>query len=356
MNPLRVVGNQILANGTPIVFRGRLSAKLIPWLAKGKPEKAYAWVEHCQKLGINLLKVHGEGEKPEGILSDPPHWKPWPIQQMLNGNRVQYEQVKRAPLVDLYRLSHETGMAFEYVIDATLKNIAGMSSGMISHAISRTLDVCRDIAGTWPEAKIIFCFHDAYNVGAVRINEDKGALGLQAGRCRRWVRMVGDDKQTEFSFRSPGPQWKPEQYPDALIMVSEAGGDVGYPCGDGVKEYPIAATQTTDQVDLGRLRRFKAPVWIDATRWADDATVDGYMAFLEWCGKKGIHVIITDRKGALTDTMLPVTDLERRLRGESPLPPEPPPPEPEPEPPPEPESEPEWKTVFEREHYRVQER
>ncbi|GAG06178.1 unnamed protein product, partial [marine sediment metagenome] len=217
MNPIRIVGSQIMVDGTPTVFRGRLSAKFIPWLAKGQHERAHEWIEHNQKLGINLLKIHGEGEMPAGVLADPPHWKPWPIRQMLNGNRVEYDQIKRTPLVDMYRISHETGMAFEYVIDATLKDIVGMPSGMIGHAISRTLDHCRDIAGTWPQAKIIFNFHDAYNRGVVAINEGKGALGLQAGRTRRWVRMVGDDKQTQFSFKQPGQEWQPEQYPDAAI-------------------------------------------------------------------------------------------------------------------------------------------
>ena len=338
MNPIRIIGSQIMVDGVPTVFRGRRSDKLIPLLAHGHYERAYEWVEHNKKLKIDLLKVPGEGEKPEGILSGPPHWKPWAIQQMLNGNRVQYDQVKRAPLVDLYRLSHETGMAFEYVIDATLKNIPGMPSGMIGHAISRTLDHCRDIAGTWPAAKIIFCFHDAYNVGVVKIDEGKGALGLQAGRTRRWARMVGDDKQTQFSFRSPGPEWKQEQYVAAAIVVSEAGGTVSYPCGDGVKEYPIAATQTAGlQIDLGRLKRFRKPVWVDATEWADDSNVDRYVAFLEWCERKGVHVIITDRKGALTDTRLPLTELERRLGGIEP--------EPDPDPDPDPDPEPEWETL-----------
>ncbi len=333
MNPIRIVGSQIMVDGAPVVFRGRLSGKFIPWLAKGKYDRAYEWIDLNQKLKIDILKVHGEGERPKGVYANPPHYKPWPIEQMTKvhpdgkvGNRVRMDQVKRGPLEDMYRLSSETGMAFEYVIDCTLKDIEGMPSGMIGHAISRTLDTCRDIAESWPQAKVIFNFHDAYNIGVVKIDEGKGALGLQAGRTRRWVRMVGDEKQTQFSFRRPGPAWKPEQYPDAAIMVSEAGGTISYPCGDGVREYPIAATQTEGlQVDLGRLRRFRKPVWIDATEWATDDNADRYIAFMELCERKDVHLIITDEKGALTDARLPLTELERRLGGVIPPPPPPPP-------------------------------
>lgn len=302
-NSVQVVGKQILFDGKEVLILGRLSGKFLPYLNHGGMNRCLEWIEFNQKLGFNLLKIHGEGMEPQGMYTQSPRYKPWPRQQMLNGNRVEDRQVDKAMLRTVHRLSHETGIAFEFTIDCTMKYISGLSSGMIGHVVSRTIDASRFCREEYPKAKIIFNLHDGFNIGVVKIEK----LKQQSKRVRRW-RLKGNWNQTKYSFTSPGPRWKMEQDAAAVIMVSEWAKDVSYAVGDGWDEYPIAAVKVEKPslTVVKRLRRFNKPVWIDGSA-AEVTPTD-----VETAVMLHTHLIVEDRKGALMENA-PLTELEKFL-------------------------------------------
>ncbi len=333
MNPVQIKNGNIYYDNKEVKIFCRYSPRFLAYLHHGQRDMMMEWIEWNQKLNFTALEVLGELQQPPAELEGPPSLKGiWPIQQMLNGNRVQDLNDKNKSLIELlYGISSETGMAFIYTIDATLKNIEGMSSGMIGHAISRTLDYCRGVAKFYPWAKIIFNFHagwdTAWNSNAPdeqRIKLGLWELGQQAGRCRRWVKIVNNEKWTKMSSTSPGEEWKPEQYPQAAIMVEEGHGTVRYPTGKGVKEFPITAirAQTLNTFGLGNLHR---PVYLSKTPFVTEENLEDYTNFMHNMSRRGAHFCVVDEKGMRTDPGIEKTKFEKYIWPDTSPPPPPPP-------------------------------
>jgi hypothetical protein len=141
---LRVNGNKVFFNGVETYIRGRSSFKFMAWInshysGKNQLGKAKEWIEWNQSLGINLLRVFGETEDwyDHGIFGSPPNNKKvWNLDELRAGHRPKSLTVKNEKMVtELFRLSHQTGMAFEYVIDATLKHTPGVDAGNESSSL-----------------------------------------------------------------------------------------------------------------------------------------------------------------------------------------------------------------------------
>lgn len=352
MNPIQIDGTQVRYDGKAVRIFARESGHFMNLLAKGQDLKP--WIDWNRKLGFNTLKVYAEQHAPRGLWAEKPTLLGiWPISQLKRGNRPTSLNMKNLNLLaGLYEISHETRMAFIYTIDATLHRIEGISSGMIGHCISRTMEEARELANSYPLAKIIFNYHhawdDAWNAGSddpKRIKLGKWELGMQAGRCRRWVRMVNGNKVTMMSFEKPGGAgWEPEQYPEAVIMCEGKVGRPTYPVGKGVKQFPIHAYKVNELVARGRSKT--VPTLISETplkRIPDsefETWIPAYKQFLSQCERLGIGLVVTDAKGIRTDVTEAVTPLEEFLLGKPIEPPL------------------EWRTITEwvwgGQHYRLQ--
>lgn len=338
MNSVQIKNGNVYYDGKEVKIFCRYSPKFLAYLVHGKRDKMLAWIGWNQKLGFNTLEVLGELHQPPLILDKPPGLKGiWAIQQMLNGNRVEELNEKNKKLLfELYQISHLTGMAFIYTINCTLKDIVGMYSGMIGHTISRTLEFCRTVAEGHPKAKIIFNFHNGWNTAwnanmpdAARVKLGLWELGQQAGRTRRWFKtwVLNKDviKETKMAFKSPGSEWKPEQYPEAAIMTEEGHGTVTYPTGKDVKEYPITAIrpQSLRTFGMGNLHR---PVYLSKTPPVTEDNYYDYISYMDTMRRRGFHFCVCDAKGQETDSSSETTKFEQYLIGDVPPPPPPPPP------------------------------
>jgi len=338
MNPVKVRRDEILFDGQSVQILEYISGKFIAHLSRGRIDYCERWIAHCQELGFNSLRVFGEEMQPKPGYEHPPHYRPWPLNQMLNGVRVKENQVDRWMLEALYSISQKTGMAFSLVIDNTLKDIDGLAemednkgAGMIGHVISRTLDVCRQVAEQYPGGKVIFDFHYGWDTGVVKFKDSKAGLNQQAKRVRRWVKGTYPNHSVEYSYTSPGSEWRPEQYPDAVISVSQSGGEFSYEVGTShMYDYPIIAIQAPGGMEpfpLGPAATTRAPIFVTKSEFATDDNHDQYVRFFEWALDAGLHLCVCDQKGASTDLQMPKTKLEEYLVGEDPPPPPPPPPD-----------------------------
>ena len=330
MNPIRINGNQVLYDQKPVRIFARESGHFMNRLAKG--QDLVPWIDWNRELGFNTLKVYAEQHAPTGLWAEKPALLGiWPIAQLKKGNRPRALNTKNAALLHrLHEISHASGMAFIYTIDATLHRIEGISSGMIGHCISRTMEQARTLASEFPKAKIIYNYHHAWDLawnadavlGEKRVKLGHWELGMQAGRCRRWVRQVGvSGKATMMSFDKPGGGgWEPEQYPEAVIMCEGKAGKPTYPRGFGVKQFPIYAYKTDFLLNKGRSKTI--PTLISQTPLMDNDHLDAYARFFTVCERLGIGTVLTDTKGILTDVEAPTSPLENLLLGEPPPSPE----------------------------------
>jgi hypothetical protein len=321
---------------------------------KNQLGKAKEWIEWNQSLGINLLRVFGETEDwyDHGMFGSPPNNKKvWNLDELRAGHRPKSLTVKNEKMVtELFRLSHQTGMAFEYVIDATLKHTPGVDAGVIGHCIRQTMSKFRTLQSEYPGALILVNFHNewgAHNKAGLTLQE----LNSQAMRARRWKK----GSETAVQFTKPGEGWEPEQWPEGAIMVDHGGrDDFEYRCGTGPYDFAMAAIHP-ERVPEDRewwqmpntlpwLRSHGRPVYFsesklnvddrDAARamawygnrrsWSDD--LEHYIDFMETAKDNGIHFCIHDEKGMQTDAGWPrlTTRLEEYLGGNPPPPPPPP--------------------------------
>jgi len=346
MNTVEVKNGKILFDGRETYVLGRTSFKLMALLNqhfKGSPandaplHQAEKWIEWCQKLGFNLLRIFGETEdwlvnRHPMFGSYPQNHKVWDLNQLLRGERPRrLTRLNERMLEMLFKLSQSTGMAFEYVVDATLKhtkrNNGHIPAGTIGHCIRQTLTFMRTLQGGFPKAKIIVNFHnewDAHNKAGLELGE----LNAQAGRARRWVRVDGNKKETAKSFTSPGAGFEPEQWPEAVIMVDHGGrDDIEYRCGSGTDDFMLAAIHperaSRDWWELpptlNELRSFGQPVYFSESKmfvdpadreragqwyggnrrsWTDDLT--RYLQFIETAKNEDIHFCLHDEKGVGT--------------------------------------------------------
>lgn len=388
---LRVQGKNILFNGEAQDFiLGRTSFKFLGHVHAGNIEGARNWIEHNQRIGVSLLRVLGETHYWQGhqMFGSPPRIdNVWDWGSLENGHRpTSIENNNRKILDALYNLSQETGMAFEYVVDATMKHAApDIPWGTIGHCIRQTLRASLELEDKYPNALVMFNFHnewDAHSDGSWRRQygdvPNRRDLALaevnqQARRARRWKR----GEETVVSFNSPGSGWSPEQNPGATILLDHGGRDtIQYNTGTGPNEYPIIALHPSrsgewwNHTNRDYLQYLNGPVPVyfseskmyvdpvDRERalewyprevgWTTD--LDKYMQFLDGAKELGIHFCIHDEKGIGTQSDWPreETPLESELLGRGgspPLPPAPPEPPPGPVPPTPPPSD-GWELVF----------
>jgi len=164
----------VLFNGVVTPILGRSSFKFMAHLRYGNLDGAKNWIEHNQKLGVNLLRVFGETQYWEGhpMFGSPPILSDvWDYGALENGHRpTEVTGLNARMLRDLFSLSAQTGMAFEYVVDATMKHAdPPIPWGTIGHCVRQTLSFMRKLQQEFPKALIMVSTHnewDAHSRGA----------------------------------------------------------------------------------------------------------------------------------------------------------------------------------------------
>jgi hypothetical protein len=330
----------------------------------GWETKAKQWIELNQRLlGEHVvLRVFGEtggwtthpmfGSEPkdEGI------WNLKELRQLAkDGVRIRrLTPLNRKVIEWLVRESHNTGVAFEYVVDATLKHTEGLVTATTDHAIRQTAVYFRELIdgpdAPYHNAAILFEARNEWNAHN-KMRTKLSDVNMWAQRMYRWAK--GDDRK--IRFKSPGKDWIAEQWPEGHMIVDgtvDNGVNVGLSAGlfkmslehpdrDRPKWWELPPTYEQlkadargapfgynesilygDQEDKERLR-----AWYGARGWTVD--LPHYMDWYNTCKNKVRYFIIHDEKGMQCDTHWPraVTRLEAEL-GDYIPPPPPPPPEP----------------------------
>jgi hypothetical protein len=361
-------GKNVFFNGEQVHILGRSSFKFMGHLRWGNVDGAKNWIAHNQKLGINLLRVFGETEFWDGhqMFGSPPTITDvWDYNALSHGHRpTQVSDLNGKMLTDLFKLSHETGMAFEYVVDATMKHASpDIPWGTIGHCVRQTLRYMRVLQELYPKALVMVNTHnewDAHSFGSWHANygdisatelREKALreVNMQASRARRWKN--GDAVQV--SYTSPGPGWEPEQWPECTLIVDHGGrNDIEYDASPGPHHYDMKTLhprrdgewwKVCERIDQpGDIPTYfsESKMWVDpadsvrAQQWYRSGTayttdLTKYLYFMDDAIEKGIHFTIHDEKGMQTDSGWPrdLTVLENELLGSGPPPPPPPPPE-----------------------------
>ena len=360
-------GKKILFNGEQVQIFGRSSFKALGHLRAGNEAGLRNWIDHCQRYGFNLLRVFGETEYWEShpMFGSPPTIKDmWDGGALQNGDRPKgLKDINRQVIDSMFRISQETGMAFEYVVDATLKHATpkDIAWGTIGHCVRQTLSFMRGMQDKYPRALVMVNFHnewDAHSQGSWRAQYGKEMsardlranalreLNMQASRARRWKN--GD--MTEVSYISPGHGWEAEQWPEAVILVDHGGrveieykADVSPDSYDLVTLHPSRGGEWWKHDGRPYLKYLDGPIptyfsesklWVDpvdAARaktwypnlngWTTD--IDKYVTFMEGAKNLGIHFVVHDEKGMQSQSGWPraETKLEDYLKGGAPPPP-----------------------------------
>jgi hypothetical protein len=329
---------------------------------EGWETRAKMWIEHNQRLlgEHTILRVFGETGDWSGhqmFGSEPKDEGIWNLDELRDlakrGIRIRRLTPLNRKVIDwLCRMSHETGIAFEYVVDATLKHTEGLVTGTTDHAIRQTALYFRELIdgkdAPYPNATIVFEARNewnAHNKTKTKINQ----VNMWAQRMYRWAK--GDDRKVQF--RSPGDDWVPEQWPEGHIIVDKStgnGANVGPEPGNfkmslehpdrdrpqwwtlpptfeqlvtDARGVPFGYNESIlycDEEDWTRVRS-----WYGARGWTTD--LDHYLMWLDNCKDSVRYFIIHDEKGMQCDTHWPrgATRLETEL-GDYPPPPPPPPP------------------------------
>jgi hypothetical protein len=262
----------------------------------------------------------------------------------------------------MFKMSQETGMAFEYVVDATLKHADDpIPWGTIGHCVRQTLAYMRDLQAKYPNALVLVNFHNEWDAHSrqswladPKVQTKKRALkevNAQAMRARRWIK----DDDVEVSYTSPGVGWDPEQWPEAVIIVDHGGqNEIDYAANEGPSTYdmytlhPKRGGRWHTLVDVGVFDQYLAgplptyfsesKLWVDpvdgerAAGWygAQSYTTDlgKYEHWVDSAVAEGIHFVVHDEKGMQSVSSWPRSEtlLEARLKDSVPPPPPPPPP------------------------------
>ena len=200
---------------------------------------AQQWVEHNQEIFDReevVLVVFNEeagwspcpGTPPSCMFGQEPRdqgmWNLTQLQKLASRNqrvkREHFSAMNLKTIEFMFEVSHKTGCIFEWCIDATLKSETGINVGTIDHIIRQTARWCRELQGKYPKAAVIirtrneWKAHQGHPVTLANVN-------AWATRFYRWKRN-GD---TRVAFKSPGPGWLPEQWPEAMLMVDRGGGN-----------------------------------------------------------------------------------------------------------------------------------
>ena len=257
LNNLHITNGKWVVDGVvKPCWLGRGSFKLANMLSMhyaglegGWLDMASRWIEHNQRLlGENvILRVFGEtggwggpghpsGRRDHPMFGSRPYdagiWDLEDIQtRSAEGRRIEnLTFLNKNVIARLMKFSHETGCAFEYVVDATLKHTVGLGTPgnewlktpITDHAIRQTASYMRDQMETFPKAKIIL---EARNEWTAHNKMGTGLDGVNmwAARFYRWAKE--DDGEKRFAFSSPGANWSAEQWPEGYIVVDRSLGN-----------------------------------------------------------------------------------------------------------------------------------
>lgn len=145
----------------------------------------------------------------------------------------------KAVLREAFRLSHTTGVIWEWPIVATIKHTDGMCTGICDHHIRQTGEEMRELGKEFPNAAFIVSAineWDAHN----KVGYTLGQINQLASRWYRWVSPDGTFKA--ISFTAPGAGWVPEQFPEAMLIVDHGGKDTfDYDCGQEAGKFQMGA-------------------------------------------------------------------------------------------------------------------
>ena len=215
---------------------------------------AKRWIEHMQGiLGQNThLRVFGEtggwekGHRKSRVGhpmfgSMPSDAGIWDIADLrnraANGQRIK----KLTPLNEsviwwLLNCSHETGVAIEYVVDATIKHTEGLVTATTDHAIRETSEFMRALyrgetkggREALPNAKIIIGARnewEAHNgVGDEKPRTSLREVNMWAERFHRWE--LGEEKNYIYSYSDPGNGYGGRQWMEGFIIVDDSNNGV----------------------------------------------------------------------------------------------------------------------------------
>ena len=354
-----------LANMLSKYFAGHDGQK---WLVM-----AERWVEWNQLLlGENvILRVFGETGGWEGhpmFGAEPADAGIWDLEDLrkrsAEGRRIKELTGLNKKVIEwLMKTSHESGVAFEYVVDATLKHTEGdgsegnqwLHTPITDHAIRQTCEYMRELwLQKYPKVKIVIEARNeawAHNKMRTKLNE----VNRWAERFYRWEREVDGDKEIKLAFASPGSDWVCRQWPEGYIVVDRSVGNgvhVGTEPGrhkmglrhpdrepKDRKWWELPTDMEQDRADCRGtpLGYNESMPYVDeedyarAREWYGSDITSDLSRYLEWmenCRQAVEYFIIHDEKGMQCDVDWPrkETRLEAELRGLSPPPPPPPPP------------------------------
>jgi hypothetical protein len=333
-------------------------------------DKSARWIEHNQRLfGQDvILRVFGETGEWRGhpMFGSPPYdagiWNIEDLQaRSAEGIRIKHLTSLNEKVIErLMRFSQETGCAFEYVVDATLKHTPGnetagndwLKTSITDHAIRQTCEYMRGLMGRYPRAKIIVEARNEWRAHN-KMRTKLGQVNMWAERMYRWERHDGE---LRLALRSPGPDWSCRQWPEGYIVVdgTNDGVNVGpepgrfkmgltHPDRDPTDrkwwEIPTDIRQLRDDCRGVPLGFNESKLYVDA---ADSDRADQWYRgksyttklnrYLDWFNAAVDQVdyfIIHDEKGMQCDPdwPRPMTALEEEFGGYNPptppLPPEP---------------------------------
>ncbi len=336
----------------------------------GWEDKANRWIEHNQRLlGEHvILRVFSETGGWSGhpmFGAAPADQGIWDIEHLRDlsekGRRITELTPLNKRIVEwLLKASHETGVCFEYVVDATLKHIEGLTTPMTGHAIRQTALYMRELQqDKYPNAVILMEARNelfAHN----RMKTTLRQANMWATRFYRWK-----DEEGNLAIRrnSPGDEYFPEQWPEGYIILDQTDKDlfpfdVGTEAGkyqmgcihpdrapDDRKWWELPTTMEQLRTDCrgAPLGFNESKTYCDAEdkdrclawyggAWKVTFDLDKYLEWFGACTTKGgvDYYIIHDEKGMQCDVDWPrkVTRLEAALGGAEPPPPPPPPPPP----------------------------
>ena len=358
-------GKKIFFNGVETRIFGRSSFKAMAHLRHGNDGGFLNWIDHNQRYGFNLLRVFGETEywADHPMFGSPPKLRNvWNRGELESGHRpTQLTPANQEMIRKMFKYSEQTGMAFEYVVDATLKHAPrDIPWGTIGHCVRQTLAFMRNEQSNYPNALVMVNFHnewDAHSKGSWDADDMSREQALrevnfQAMRARRWIN--GDEKA--ISYHSPGAGWKAEQWPEAVIIVDHGGrNEIQYQADTSPDSYdmytlhPERSGEWWASVDDGVFNQYlrgelptyfsESKMWVDpedrdrCKEWYRNTTGwttnwNQYENWMESCKDAGIHFVVHDEKGMQSASGWPraETVLERNLGGSGPPPPPPPPP------------------------------
>jgi hypothetical protein len=265
------------------------------------------------------------------------------------GNRDQYRDGVRTKELNVtakkviewfFRESEATGVAFELVIDATMKH-DDIPRGEIDHIIRVVGVYMGEMAKIYPKALIIPETRNEWNAHSRTPLQDVNMWATRWWRDNYWPGaplIVSPGGSNEATYRIGGDGYR------AYITHPERGGDwENVPVKEtprqrrNAKGFPVGYNESmylVEKEDLPRVRE-----WYRPSGWTADFSK--WVRFYENARKNVDYFIIHDEKGAQCDPNWPrsLTRVERMFLGNSPPPPDPgdpPPPDPPPPPPPPP--------------------